>query len=221
MPLWLTKGDERSALLSRDEAQSLAKEHIRNLRYGPDNKDYFWITDIDSMIIVHPYRPDLEGQDGKDLKDPSGKHFIIEFSKVAREQGSDYVDYLWQWKDDPDRIVPKISYVELFSPWDWIIGTGIYVEDVRDEISAITRDMTFICLLILIVITVLSTYIVWQGTQSERKRQKAEGEIRQLNIELEERVARRTAQLAQSNELIQDKNRMLDETIRNLRLLHF
>jgi len=209
---------QRAGQLTLEEAQTQGKEHIRTLRYGPDRKDYFWITDIESKVLVHPYRPDLEGQDGAGLIDPTGKHFIIEFTQTGKEQGAGYVDYYWQWKDDPNRIVPKISYVKLFPPWGWVVGTGIYVEDVREEISAISWELTWICLLILAVISVLSAYIIWQGTRSERKRRSAEEELRRLNMELENRVVRRTTQLAESNALIQDKNQMLDQTVQDLRM---
>jgi signal transduction histidine kinase len=84
------------------------------------------------------------------------------------------VDYKWQWKDDPGRIVPKISYVKGFSPWGWIVGTGIYIEDVRQESALITRKLTFMCFGILGIIVGLSSYIIWQGLKSERRRLKAE-----------------------------------------------
>ena len=46
---------------------------------------------------------------------------------------------MWQWKDDSLQIVPKLSYVRIFKPWDWVIGTGVYIEDVKNEITALTQ----------------------------------------------------------------------------------
>ena len=109
------------------------------MRYGPESKDYFWINDMQPRLIMHPYRTDLEGKDIAGFTDPSGKHLFVEVVRTVKNSGAGYVDYQWQWKDDPDRIVPKISYVKGFDPWGWIIGTGIYVEDVHTEIAAITR----------------------------------------------------------------------------------
>jgi signal transduction histidine kinase len=83
------------------------------------------------------------------------------------------VDYRWQWQDDPGRIVPKISYVKGFAPWGWVIGTGIYVEDVRAEIAAITGTLALICLGILALIVGLSTYAVWHGAQVTREKRQA------------------------------------------------
>jgi len=169
---------ETDGVLSRKEAQASAIESVRRLRYGPELKDYFWINDMHPRIVVHPYRPDLEGKDISEYIDPNGKRLFAEFVKTVRAHGAGYVDYEWQWKDDPDRIVPKISYVKGFAPWNWIIGTGIYVEDVRAEIAAITRKLTLISLGILFLIVVLSAYVVRRGVMVEREKKQAEEEAR-------------------------------------------
>ena len=79
---------------------------------------------------------DLEGQDISNYTDPNGKRLFVEFVRVVKAHGAGYVDYEWQWKDDPNRIVPKISYVKGFEPWGWIVGTGAYVSDIDAELSA-------------------------------------------------------------------------------------
>ena len=170
--------EERDGLLTREKAQALAVENLRRLRYGPELKDYFWINDMHPRIIMHPYRPDLEGKDISDYADPNGKRLFVEFVKVVQAKSAGYVDYEWQWKDDPGRIVPKISYVKGFVPWGWIVGTGIYVEDVRAEIASITRKLTLISLGILTVIVALSVYIVRRGVIVEQEKKQAEEKAR-------------------------------------------
>jgi signal transduction histidine kinase len=165
---------ERQGLLTREEAQTRAMNHIRGLRYGKDLKDYFWINDMQPRMIMHPYRPDLEGQDISTFADPAGKRLFIACVEIVRDKGEGYVDYQWQWMDDPTRIVPKISYVKGFDPWGWIVGTGIYVEDVHAQISAITRKTTMICLWILFAIILLSILIVWHGMKVTRDKKLAE-----------------------------------------------
>lgn len=155
------------------EARQKAIEHIKFLRYGPDLEDYFWINDMVPNMIMHPYRSDLEGTDISLFKDPAGKRLFWEMVQLVKKQDAGYVDYLWQWKSDAQTIVPKISYVKAFKPWGWVIGTGIYVEDVKEEISIITRHLTLTCLGIVAIFLTLSGYIILRSTQVKKERIKA------------------------------------------------
>jgi PAS domain S-box-containing protein len=169
---------EKAGQLTQTEAQAQAIAYLRHLRYGPELKDYFWINDTTPRIIMHPYLPELEGQEIGHMVDPDGKHIFVEFVKMVKKQKAGYVDYQWQWKDDPTRIVPKISFVMGFAPWNWVIGTGIYVEDVRSEIASITRRLMLICFAILIFIIGWQWYLIWQGVEIEKERRKAETALR-------------------------------------------
>ena len=102
---------------------------VRELRYGPQGKDYFWINDMDNRMLMHPGNPALEGTDLADLKDSNGKRFFTEMVRVCKEKGSGFVEYYWP-KMGSDKPQPKLSYVELFKPWGWVIGTGIYIDDI-------------------------------------------------------------------------------------------
>lgn len=160
--------------LTLAEAQQRAIDLLRGLRYGPDGKDYFWVNDMHPRMVMHPYRPDLEGQDTTDFTDPTGKHLFLAFVDMARREGAGFVDYQWQWQDNPDKIVTKISYVKEFIPWGWIIGTGVYVEDVRSQIGAIVHHMSLIFAAILMIVTLLVGYVVWEGAGVESRRKTAQ-----------------------------------------------
>jgi len=67
--------------LSLKDAQARAMSIISKLRYGPEGKDYFWINDMHPRMIMHPYRPDLDGKDLSNYADPKGKHLFLEFVK--------------------------------------------------------------------------------------------------------------------------------------------
>jgi len=162
----------------RAEAQRRAIGRISALRYGSDNKDYFWLNDMTPVMIAHPYRPDLEGQNIADYTDPRGQHLFLDFVEVCEKKGEGFVEYMWQWKDDPELIVPKISYVQLFEPWGWIVGTGIYVEDVRENIAAVTRKLNRIFLLLTLLVLLTSSYIVGRGMKSETARRRALKDLR-------------------------------------------
>lgn len=161
---------EQNGELSHAEAQKRAVLRIHNLRYGPEKKDYFWINDMVPRVVMHPYRPDLDGKDVSNFKDANGKYLFVDFVKVVEQQGAGYVDYLWQWKDDPGKVSPKMSYVKGFAPWGWIIGTGLYVDDVSAEIAKIRTKLTLISLAILLVVSLLSLYSIRQTILADRER---------------------------------------------------
>lgn len=185
----------QAGTITRQAAQAMAIQQIRELRYGDDNKDYFWITDLQPNMIMHPYRPDLEGQDLAYYADLNGKRLFMEFVDKVSLEGSGYVPYLWQWKDNPDQIVPKLSYVTLFEPWGWIIGTGVYLDDIRDEFSRTSRKLIYISAMILTIIFILSLVIIHQGVSETRSRRLAEQELQKHYEQLEDLVMERTADL--------------------------
>lgn len=191
---------EKAGKLSRPEAQRAAIREIRAIRYGKEGKDYFWINDMTPVMVMHPYRTDLEGKNIADFTDPAGKHLFREFVETVSAKGAGYVFYQWQWKDDPTKIVPKLSYVKGFAPWGWILGTGIYLDDVNAEIGAMTRTLTMVSLAIFFLVLLLSFYIVRQGLQTVHRFRLAEEQVRQHRDRLEEEVQIRTKELRESNE---------------------
>ena len=156
------------------DAQKEAIIRIKNMRYGDERKDYFWITDMHPNMIMHPYRKDLNNTDLSDYKDPTGKNLFVESINVVELNGEGYIDYMWQWKDDSTKIVPKLSFVKGFKKWGWVIGTGIYVEDVNEEISSITGHLFYISFGILFVIGFILFFISKQSLLIENKRHDAE-----------------------------------------------
>ncbi|MBN1368585.1 MAG: cache domain-containing protein [Dehalococcoidales bacterium] len=122
--------------LTEGEAKTLAFNEINVLRYGDDNSGYFWISDLDAHMVMHPNKPEMNGTDQTNYKDPNGKAIFIEMASICKQQGEGFVNYEWQYGTDTNRIEPKISYVKAFQPWGWVIGTGIYTVDVNELINA-------------------------------------------------------------------------------------
>ena len=165
--------DAQMGIVTKEQAQKQAIEQIKSLHYGREMKDYFWINDMHPRMVIHPYRSDLNGKDLSDYKDPHGKKIFQEMVQVVEKGGDGYVEYMWQWKDEQGRILPKISYVKGFAPWGWIIGTGIYVDDVKMELASITRDLIKITLVILLIITLILAYIANQSYRALKEKQRA------------------------------------------------
>ena len=168
----------RAGDLSLDAAQKRAAAQIEAMRYGSEGKDYFWINDMRPYMVMHPYRTDLNGKDLSEYEDAKGKRLFVDSVKTVRRQGAGYVAYSWQWKDDPERIAPKISYVKGFAPWGWIIGTGIYTDDVRAEMASMNRQITLAALLILVVTLFLAAYLIFRGVRTEAAREEAHEALR-------------------------------------------
>jgi methyl-accepting chemotaxis protein len=125
----------KKGTISEAEAQQRAKASIRALRYN--ESDYFFVQDKDVVTIVHGVRPDQEGADMSKKQDPAGKYFSVEMNKVAAENGQGFVDYQYAKPGAPlDQPSPKLSYVKLFAPWQWTLGTGMYVDDIEAAIWA-------------------------------------------------------------------------------------
>ncbi|MDP2877892.1 MAG: cache domain-containing protein, partial [Holophaga sp.] len=171
--------DEAAGRLSRKEAQIAAAGRIQFLRYGREGKDYFWITDLQPTMVMHPYREDLNGTNLSEFKDPKGNRVFVAFADLVKARQEGYLEYVWQWKDDPGRMVAKQSYVRLFEPWGWVVGTGIYLDDVNAEISALTGKIIRVSVFIAIVIALLLLFVAQQGFRLERRRTLAEEALRE------------------------------------------
>ncbi len=109
--------------------QLKVKMLIDQMRYADDKSGYFWVNDLDCKVITHPIKPKLNGKNLKALKDPKGKYLFAEFVRVCKESGEGFVDYFWP-KPGSDVPVEKLSFVKLYKPWGWVVGTGIYIDDI-------------------------------------------------------------------------------------------
>jgi methyl-accepting chemotaxis protein len=120
--------------LSNKELKNHIKNIISTTRYSNDG--YFWINDLDAVIVDHPIKPTLNGKDMSSLADKNGVKLFSEFAKVAENDGSGFVNYVWPKPGSTDA-EQKISFVKLFKPFNWVIGTGEYTSD---RVTLIKKD---------------------------------------------------------------------------------
>jgi methyl-accepting chemotaxis protein len=140
-----------------EKAKEQAREALRTLRYG--NDDYFWINDLEPRMVMHPNMTELEGKSLADFKDPQGKKLFVAFVEACKAEGGGFVDYMWP-KPGESTPVPKISYVKLTPEWGWIIGSGIYIEDIRAEMARVLYVSMYGSLAILLACLGIS---YWMG----------------------------------------------------------
>ncbi|NUT69357.1 methyl-accepting chemotaxis protein [Pseudomonas corrugata] len=150
-------GLETAGTLTREAAQKQALSAVRGLRYN--ETDYFWINDLTPVMIMHPTNPKLEGQNLSAIRDPNGFALFNEMVIIAKAKGAGMVNYLWP-KPGAEAPVGKTSYVKLFEPWGWIIGSGVYVDDVQAEFQAQLIKASLVGLTIALIMSLLLTLIV-------------------------------------------------------------
>lgn len=140
--------------MSLEDAQTAAKNTVQTLRYEGDI--YFWINDSQPKMIMHPIKPALNGKDISGSKDPDGKRLFVEMVKITQTKGAGFVDYQWP-KPGKDAPQPKISYVKKHPTWGWIVGSGMYVDDLDAEINSIFYSV----LAVLLTVTLLAAFLIY------------------------------------------------------------
>lgn len=145
-----------SGEMTTEQAKTEARLLIKSLRNS--YKSYYWIQDVNYIMIMHPIKPELDGTNLKFNRDANGKYYSIEFTKTAREKGGGFVEYMWP-KPDSKKAYPKLSYVMLYDKWGWIIGSGIYVDDVDAEVSSLQHKLVISLIIILFTVLVLAYYL--------------------------------------------------------------
>ena len=162
---------------TEEESQEKILSILNALRYDEGMRNYFWINTIEegdvSLLIMHPYRQDLVGSNVLYLQDPYGVYLFRDMIGLVEVEGEGYLSYHWQYMDDIRRIEPKLSFIKLFQPWNWIIGTGLYLDDINREINQITGDITRYILLVLFLIILLLAYNSYRTMITEREKNTA------------------------------------------------
>jgi len=134
--------------LSRDEAQKQAKDVLRSMRY--QGTEYFYTYDSKGMGVMHPVRPEYVGKPHWDRQDKSGAYTIRNMIGVALDK-SGFVETQTP-RPGSDVQVPKLHYLQHFEAWDWVIGTGLYVDDLDTLFYAQVRNAAIVIGLILLIV---------------------------------------------------------------------
>jgi len=169
----------QAGTITGDQAKELAKNALRKIRFA--GNEYFYVYDYEGKLIAHPFKTELEGTYKlKAAKGPDGKAIIPELIKAARDGGG-YVPFSWA-KPPSNEITPKLGYAAAFDPWQWMIGTGVYVDDVQGERNEALLKIGLIAVAVLLVMVASGLYISWQighriQRQSGRMLALAEGDL--------------------------------------------
>ncbi|MCX5806507.1 MAG: methyl-accepting chemotaxis protein [Proteobacteria bacterium] len=204
--------------ITEEEAQQKSKDIVRSLRY--EGNEYFWINDMKAFMVAHPYF-ELEGKDQTDLKDVTGKKIVVAFVEKVRAQKAGFVEYLWK-KPGTEKHTQKITYVKGFEPWGWVIGSGVYTDDVDRIFLNKALKLALIMVILTFVVVTVSWLIAKSITQplsvmKESLQQVAEGDLR-INNAVEEMQARGTDEISQLLNALNHMRRNLDSLIGQVQL---
>ncbi len=158
---------EMAVRIMENLPQEEAKKVIRSMRYGQSG--YLWINDFNNLMLVHP-DPTLEGKNLNDIQDPNGVFILRELTKSSREKGEGYLRYMWKTPGQ-EELKPKLSFAKSIPAKNWIVGTGIYVDDVdaavvkersniRREVSNSIVQYVIISLAVLVAMQFITIFLV-------------------------------------------------------------
>ena len=160
---------ETAGKLSREQAQQTARSMLAGMRY--EGNEYFWVNDMHPRMVMHPIKPELDGKELGAMKDPNGFALFNAFVEKVRKDGKGFVNYQWP-KPGNEKPVDKMSYVTGFEPWGWVLGSGIYVDDVFAAVkkSALLDGGIVLASMALAAYLFLSFYRVMDGGLKETRR---------------------------------------------------
>jgi hypothetical protein len=122
------------------DTQKEAKDILRNLSYGPGLDGYFFLFDLKGVMLMHPRQPELVGQDLWTLTDENGDPSIQRLIQQAKREGTGFVNYNWPRPSNENTVsVPKRAYVSVLKNWGWVLGTGVYLDDVYAELKKFSK----------------------------------------------------------------------------------
>jgi two-component system cell cycle sensor histidine kinase/response regulator CckA len=134
------------ATKNSSEIKNIIKEALRPIRYNHQH-GYYFITRLDGVEILFADRPEMEGLNLIDMQDSQGNFVIRDMIAIIKNSGEGFYSYTWTKPDSSGKDFPKVAYVKHFKPFDWLIGTGAYlddvVQDIQQEVLARIERITF------------------------------------------------------------------------------
>lgn len=178
---------QQAGEFTEEEAKEEAKRLIKSLRYNGDG--YFWIDDTDYILIAHPMLEEQEGNNRYDTTDQNGVKLIQEIVKTATTIPEGGFNEFWFSKPGQEEPAPKRAYSMLFKPYNWIVSTGNYVDDMDADILARTTSMNtkvhrieiFLTISILVCILIAAVVAFWLAGRFTRPLEKIEQLAKRLS----------------------------------------
>lgn len=146
---------------NKEMTEEIAKKEVVNIIKNSliDKDTYFWIHDINNKMIIHPIKTELNNKDVTNVKDPKGNSIFVEMNNIVNVKGEGVHNYYWPKPGEKDG-KEKTSFVKLYKPWGWVVGTGMYVDDVRASMSTFFNQIKIVLLVLFVITLVVIHFIV-------------------------------------------------------------
>lgn len=131
--------------LTQEQAQLIMKKLIEQHRYS--GEEYIWVHDLNGIMQMHPINKKLNGTNILSMKDSEDNFLFANMNELVKKDGHGFVKYLWP-KPGASEPQPKISYVRLNPQWNWVYGTGVYIDDIDSAILALNKKIYLVYCLI-------------------------------------------------------------------------
>lgn len=170
---------DQSAIIGEEQAKQSALAALAALRFGDDG--YFWVNDMNAVLLMHPFKPEIAGKDMTNVTDANGVPHWQAMVSVVKKSGEGFVEYAYKGPQ-VERPEDKVSYVKGYQPWGWVIGSGVLYTDVLHIFWASAQQTAGIELLLVLIAIVCSILIVRNitrplNTVTEHLRRLSEGDM--------------------------------------------
>ncbi len=203
-----------SGAMTVPQAQLAARETVRQARY--DGTNYVWINDLHPTMLMHPANPALEGQDLSSYRDPNGLALFVKAVEIVQQRGEGELRYMWP-KPGFKEPAPKISYVKLYAPWGWVVGTGMYVDTTEAMVNR-TRNFIFLLTAVGLAGAMLVCYFVTRSIvipigratadldQVAEENDSAANQVATASQEIAARISEQAASVEQTSSSLEELN---------------
>ncbi|UYP45763.1 hypothetical protein NEF87_002048 [Candidatus Lokiarchaeum ossiferum] len=186
---------------NESEAQKSALSAIREFRYGKDFQDYFWIQgerNETAFMIMHPYFPGLADDLETEMSEEANLVMSIalnEVNEVDEDPNEGFIEYDWPLYNDSTVLVPKLSFIKHFLPWNWVVGTGVYIDDVDIIVRSNLIDRLIFIFSIYVVIGTVIVVLIWRDLHERDLAQKSKLRLTKILETTSDLVAMATTDL--------------------------
>lgn len=219
----------KSGKITEEVAKEQAKEAVRSIRYGDESDGYIWIDNTDYTLVMHPILPDQEGTNRKNLEDCNGVMIIQEIMKTAKDKDGGFNEFVFT-KSDGKTEAPKVAYSKAFEPWNWVLTSGCYTDDINGIIeksdsnnrinkifSGSTLFMAVESLIITVLMIVVSALIIRRIVRDINKVKDSLEEVSKGNLTETVEASGRQDELGQmirhTNEAVKNFNGIIKDSL--------